>query len=164
MIVYQTRNDGSYVGPVEADESPLEPGVWIIPGGCVEVAPPEIPEGMMAVWQGDQWSLFAVPSDDQPPPPPVTVPGAITFVQLLIGLVAKQWITEAEGEAWANGAMPAGLLALIGQMPEEHRFPAKMRALRATTVPRQDPLVIMMATALGKEDDLDAFFTTYGAI
>lgn len=31
--VYQTNAEGYFVGPVQADPSPLEPGVWLIPGG-----------------------------------------------------------------------------------------------------------------------------------
>jgi hypothetical protein len=38
-IVYQTDHLGLYVGETEADESPLEPGEFLIPGGCVEDPP-----------------------------------------------------------------------------------------------------------------------------
>ncbi|MFJ4115886.1 hypothetical protein ACIPV9_05585 [Pseudomonas psychrophila] len=43
-IVYQTDHLGIYTGKTVADRSPLEPDVWLIPGGCVEVAPPAVPE------------------------------------------------------------------------------------------------------------------------
>lgn len=56
--VYQTNHLGLYVGAVTADESPLEPGVFLIPGGCVEVAPPEVPEGKAACWNGKRWQLL----------------------------------------------------------------------------------------------------------
>ena len=35
--VYQTDHLGLYVGPVIADASPLEEGVYLIPGGCIEI-------------------------------------------------------------------------------------------------------------------------------
>lgn len=58
-IVYQTSHLGLYVGPVEAEESPLEPGVFLIPGGCVQVPPPEvIPEFKAACWTGKAWQLL----------------------------------------------------------------------------------------------------------
>lgn len=57
-IVYQIDEDGVYIGPVYADPSPLEPGVWLIPARCVEVPPPEIPKGMLAVWMAEEWYLI----------------------------------------------------------------------------------------------------------
>lgn len=57
LTVYQTDAAGLYLGPVEADESPLEEGVYLIPAGCVEVAPPEVAAGEVAVWLGDAWSV-----------------------------------------------------------------------------------------------------------
>ncbi|WP_338522409.1 hypothetical protein NUH87_19940 [Pseudomonas batumici] len=55
--VYQVNRMGVYVGPVTADESPLEPGIFLIPGGCVESAPPEAPEHKAAYWNGRAWQL-----------------------------------------------------------------------------------------------------------
>jgi hypothetical protein len=56
--VYQTNPQGLYVGPAEADESPLEPGVFMIPAGCVESPPPvHIPELKAACWNGKAWQL-----------------------------------------------------------------------------------------------------------
>lgn len=55
--VYQTSPLGLFTGFTEADESPLEPGVFLIPGGCVEVPPPLIPENKAAHWNGQAWQL-----------------------------------------------------------------------------------------------------------
>ncbi|MBV4459415.1 hypothetical protein KVG96_15785 [Pseudomonas sp. COR58] len=56
-LVYQTNHLGIFVAAVTADESPLEPGVYLIPGGCVETAPPAIPEHKAAWWNGKAWQL-----------------------------------------------------------------------------------------------------------
>lgn len=56
--VYQTNHLGLYVGPAMADESPLEPGVFLMPGGCVEMAPPEAPQGKIQQWNGKRWQLL----------------------------------------------------------------------------------------------------------
>lgn len=57
--VYQTNHLGLYVGPIKAEESPMEPGVFLIPGGCVEVPPPkDIPEFKAACWTGKAWQLL----------------------------------------------------------------------------------------------------------
>jgi len=56
--VYQTNHLGLYVGPVHADESPLELGVFLLPGGCVEVPPPDAPAGKIQAWHGKRWQLL----------------------------------------------------------------------------------------------------------
>jgi hypothetical protein len=58
-IVYQTNYHGLYVGPVVAEESPLEPGVFLVPGGCVELPPPtDVPPFKAACWTGKIWQLL----------------------------------------------------------------------------------------------------------
>lgn len=96
-------------------------------------------------------------------PAPV-VPDQMTFAQLLIGLVAEGWITEAEGDAWLEGRIPAAALGLIATLPQAQRFAAKARAARPSVILRNDPLVTALATAQGRADDLDRFFTTYAAV
>ena len=39
--VVQLDDNGYYNGQTYADRSPLEPGVWLIPAGCVDTTPPE---------------------------------------------------------------------------------------------------------------------------
>lgn len=56
-LVYQTDHLGIFMGTVTADESPLEPSVYLIPGGCVETPPPAIPEHKAAWWNGQGWLL-----------------------------------------------------------------------------------------------------------
>lgn len=41
-IVYQTDEEGFYIGETVAFESPLEPGVYHIPRGCIEEKPPKV--------------------------------------------------------------------------------------------------------------------------
>ena len=97
--------------------------------------------------------------------PTIEVPQTrqITFAQLLIGLVEEQWITEAEGDAWLTGTLPAPVLNLIGQLPAQYRFRAKARAIRPSIVLLNDPLVQQLAAAQNKTAELPAFFNTYGA-
>ena len=60
--VYQTNYSGLFVGETIADESPLEPDVFLIPAGCVELAPPEkIPEDQWPRWNGFKWELIQKP-------------------------------------------------------------------------------------------------------
>ena len=65
-IVYQTNYSGLFVGETLADESPLEPGVFAIPAGCVETAPPESwQEDQWPRWNGFKWELIQKPEVQQ---------------------------------------------------------------------------------------------------
>lgn len=66
MEAYQCDEQGYYIGTSPRQQSPLEPGVWLIPAGCVLVEPPAIPEGQRAKWDGDKWALEAVPVPTEP--------------------------------------------------------------------------------------------------
>jgi hypothetical protein len=66
--VYQLDQTGAYLGETIAHESPLEPGVYLIPGGCVETAPPETKEGQVTVWDG-VWTLVDLPEPEKPKEP-----------------------------------------------------------------------------------------------
>ncbi|MHB1430383.1 MAG: hypothetical protein ACYCVW_17000 [Rhodocyclaceae bacterium] len=45
------------MGEFDADESPLEPGVFLIPGGGVALAPPAIGAEQAARWNGAAWEI-----------------------------------------------------------------------------------------------------------
>ena len=134
----------------------------------VAIQPIDTPFGTIAVpaRPAPHWGWDAVSEawvEGQPPSAPV--PQSITFAQLLIGLVTEAWITEAEGEAWLAGTLPAPVLSLIATLPAGQQFAAKARALRPSVVMRVDPLVASLGAAQGKTDaELDAFFTTYAQV
>lgn len=48
---------GEYTGENIANESPLEPGVYLIPAHSTEIAPPETSEHEAAVWNGTTWEV-----------------------------------------------------------------------------------------------------------
>lgn len=71
-IVYQYDIAGMFTGETEADESPLEPGVFLIPARCVEVAPPAYSGDQWPRWNGASWQLVAVTAaNDNEQPDPV---------------------------------------------------------------------------------------------
>jgi len=132
----------------------IEGGQFILPNGDV-VSP------AYAGWEQGDFSLAEAPVLPQPDP----IPQSITFAQLLIGLVSEGWITEAEGEAWLAGVLPAQVTALIATLPVEQQFAAKARAARPSEVLRMDPFVISMGAAQGKTpEELDQFFRTYSGV
>ena len=61
---YQFSAAGVYLGPTEADESPLEPGVFLLPARCTFTPPPDdVPDGKVARWSGTAWALATAPND-----------------------------------------------------------------------------------------------------
>lgn len=89
----------------------------------------------------------------------------LSFAQLLIGLVTEGWITEAQGDAWLLGVLPAEVTTLIASLQSPYQFPARARASRPSTVVRLDPLTVAMGQALGRtEEELDGFFRTYSEV
>ena len=66
--VSQLDQNGYFVGVTTADPSPLEPDVYLIPGGCIDEPAPTIPEGQRAKWDG-QWVLEDIPKPEPEPEP-----------------------------------------------------------------------------------------------
>ena len=65
--VYQTDRAGMFAGTTPADESPLEPGVFMLPAGAVETAPPETcPDDKWPRWNGASWDLVTRPTPPAP--------------------------------------------------------------------------------------------------
>lgn len=58
--VVQLDDQGYFVGTTVADESPLDPGTFLMPAGTVDTEAPDIPEGMRAKWR-DSWVMEAAP-------------------------------------------------------------------------------------------------------
>lgn len=58
--VYQYDVAGRYLGETDADESPLQPGVYHLPARTTELAPPPAetwPEGTWPRWIGTGWAM-----------------------------------------------------------------------------------------------------------
>lgn len=73
-IVSQLDAAGYYVCPAVADESPEEPGNFLIPGGCVDLLPPDEAPGKRYRPDGEVWIEEDIPSVLEPEPPLDTGP------------------------------------------------------------------------------------------
>lgn len=59
---YQYDNAGLFTGTTTADESPLEPGVFLLPARCTFIAPPtDIQDSQWPRWNGASWNLINKP-------------------------------------------------------------------------------------------------------
>jgi hypothetical protein len=50
MRVAQLDVENYFACMVDCEESPLEPGVFLVPAGCIEAEEPVVPEGHKAKW------------------------------------------------------------------------------------------------------------------
>lgn len=61
--VYQVDAAGHFIAEAVADESPLEPGIYLLPAGCIETAPPKKwAKNKWPRWNGVKWQLVAKPT------------------------------------------------------------------------------------------------------
>lgn len=109
-IVSQLDDAGYFLGPAEADESPLEPGVFLIPGGAVDAAPPAIAGSQRAKWNGSGFVFEDIPDhepDTGPNPPTDEEQAAAVRAERNAKLSACDWtvladapLTTTEKTAW----------------------------------------------------------------
>ncbi|MDP4146526.1 MAG: hypothetical protein Q8936_18955 [Bacillota bacterium] len=67
MKIYNYDVNGIYIGCDEADESPLEPGVFLIPSNATIVEPPQLDSEHIAVWNGTGWDIKDISLDTPKP-------------------------------------------------------------------------------------------------
>ena len=88
-----------------------------------------------------------------------SIPPLISDRQFFQQLAIIGIITEEEALNANRAIIPAALLALIEQLPEEQQFDAKMKVSGATQFLRSDPLTNAIGTAFGfTSEQIDQFF------
>lgn len=87
MTVYQYNDDGRYLGPTEAQPSPLEPGQYLMPRNSTEDAPPEPGPKQAAYFRDNAWGIDVDPT-------------ALTLAEKIdAGLETRQPCTIVDGDA-----------------------------------------------------------------
>jgi len=147
-IVSQLDDAGYFVGAAVADQSPLEPGVFLIPGGCVDVAPPAVQSGTRARWVMGGWQFESDATEPDTEPAPETI---------------EQWRSRAVVSRFqARAALhEAGKLAEVEALMSADTTPvlARLAWQDAQEFRRTSPTVVSMGEALGlAPEDLDALF------
>ncbi|AHJ10722.1 putative tail fiber assembly-like protein [Rhizobium phage vB_RglS_P106B] len=120
-----------YTGSSEARESPLEPGVYLIPAHSTEIAPPAKQDGNMRVFKNNKWGYVRVEIPDgepteEPQEPPT--PAKITKRQFWQQLATMGLITKTEALAFmTTGVLPSAFDALVETLDENAEFEARMQ-------------------------------------
>jgi hypothetical protein len=70
-IFHYHPETGVFLGQSLADESPLEPGVWLIPAHATGNNPPVVGEGERAIWANGSWAVEPIPAPEPEPLPVV---------------------------------------------------------------------------------------------
>lgn len=147
-IVTQLDAAGYLVGPVVAEESPLQQGAYLVPAGCIHEVPPIVPQGMRARWQLGAWTFEALTAEPDTQPAPETV---------------EQW----RGRALVSRFQARAALHLAGVLPQVQTMMdspttdmlARLAWQDAQEFRRMSPTVVQMGAALGMTDlQLDALF------
>ncbi|MBK3798650.1 hypothetical protein GAY33_05290 [Azospirillum brasilense] len=101
-----------------------------------------------------------MPTPFEPPAVPDPVPASISDRQFFQQLAVDGYISQAEAlAAVKTGDVPAILLALIADMPDDERFAAEMLLSGATTYERAHPLSVAIGEARGlTPEEVNAFF------
>lgn len=114
--VYQTNEDGVFVGTSQAQESPLEPGEFLMPRNSYEDAPPKHEEGkQVCVRVGEAWKVIDL---EVPAPPDVGV--LLEFAKERARAIRKPMLdalTGIAGRAERNG--DSALASEADRMTEE---------------------------------------------
>lgn len=129
--VSQLDENGFFVGVAFADESPLEPGVYLLPGGAIDAEAPTIPEGKSAKWTGEWVFVDIPPAEPEPSPgalepqPVPTMPAQFTSLefldlftddeQLAIATAAMQ---SPEIKLWYDRALAASFISIADARTE----------------------------------------------
>lgn len=136
ILVCQLDHLGYFMGVTEADESPLEPGVYHLPGGCVEIDAPVFEhENQVARLENGEWVIEDLPepaaaADDQPEEPgqddpPLTAWQVSNKRREAYAVESDQLKIEAEYDAIIAGGKPnyEKWLSKVAEIKKRHPMP-----------------------------------------
>jgi hypothetical protein len=145
MIAYNYHpQTGVFLGQFEADESPLEPGIFILPANATFQAPPSAQERKQIVWVGQGWEVQDIPIEPAPPvpepqpiepAPPVPEPQPITWDDIRNErngrLMTSDWtqladapLSEENVEAWRDHRQQLRDIPASALAPEDVVWPS----------------------------------------
>lgn len=153
MQIYNYDVNGYYVGESVADESPLEPGVYLIPSRATPVAPPPAPAGLTSRWTGDAWVTVIVPISEEAAQEPLRTPEEELDYQRSLMVVSRFQAHAALMQAELLDDVSAYMA-----LPETDRF-TKLAWDTVQEFRRTSPLVLSIGALFALNDiHLDDLF------
>lgn len=149
MKIYNYNQTGVYIGSSEADESPLEPGVFLIPAYATDIAPPPMQDGQLLKFDGETWGYvpFAKP-EVEPTKTPEEQPITVPMWQARAALRRSHLLDQADAAVNASGN---------GDLMEYWQY--------ATTLDEGNDFTKLFATTIGLTDkQMHDLFVTAAAI
>lgn len=143
MKVYNyAYEDGFYYGPSEADESPLEPGVWLIPANATTIEPPPFVEGKTIHFTGGGWAYRDIPvpvpePEPEPAPPAPPLPTHIEVDYRVMRARAYPSIGDQLDAMYHAGMLPPALAEEIRAVKE--RYPKDGTVYELPLPPIEEP-------------------------
>lgn len=131
MLIYHYHPaTGALVGTSQADQSPREPGTFLIPAHATASPPPDTGPDEHAVWAGGVWRVEAQPQPETPETPPETPPEPPTAEEIIASLTndVQQHLDTA---ARAIGYDSIASAVTYAEEPAVAKFQAEGRAFRA---------------------------------
>jgi hypothetical protein len=111
---------GYFVGPVIADESPLETGVYLIPANAIDAPLPDVPNGMVAKWSGE-WVFELIPE----PEPVVEVDLKADWTYVEYRKSEYPPIGDQLDALWKGGDAAAEMLAQVQAVKAKYPKPTE---------------------------------------
>lgn len=74
MIAYRYDDKNIYAGTQPCQRDPMASkkagkDIYLLPGSCTYVEPPEAREGYNIIWNGETWEYEEIPVEPEPEPP-----------------------------------------------------------------------------------------------
>ena len=164
---------GVFLGASKADPNPIVEDEWLLPAFSTPTPPPTVPEGEMAVWEGDAWVLHPVPppapepepdpAPEPPPPQPVT---DVSFWQFMMAAWKLNFITHPQALAAVQArVMPPAFALAIAELPAEQKMEAELKFAGITRMLRSDPMfALVVAANIATDEQIDGVFAVAAAI
>lgn len=100
MKIYNYDINGIYTNSSDADESPLEPGIYLIPANATTVEPPITTDNEVAIFDGQSW----------------------TKQEIVLNEPSAEELAQRQAELDAKAAAKAAVLAQLGITEEQAKL------------------------------------------
>lgn len=129
MIVYlYNETTGGYIGNDLADESPLEPNVYLVPSNATQIEPPPLEYGKWRRFNGTEWVYEDIeqPIVTTEEPPIVTAEDMRNKRNIL--LAESDWTQLPDVPAWVSERISEWVVyrQALRDVPQQSEFPTNI--------------------------------------